>query len=644
MQVVLLISSDASLGESLRGMLGEAAVVPRQPDVERACERLESLRPDVIAYDAGYTLDTSGLARLRAAAGPAVIGVLTSRDDALADAAFLREGASMVLRKPFGEAEARALLDCAGNRANGGAADGVRDDVSQSDVHARALRWLAGGLMEARDEREFCRELLRATDDLLSPVRCGIVLERSGGGSVELASQRGLRPDAIECWEQQHQRRLLRTLSAHPAAAWRGTERRPDVARVMELLDLEAIVPVLRHGEAGAALLLGGPGAGGGYTGGAKELVTMMARMASRRLEECSAIASGRAEGEMLNDALSGAPVGLVVLDARHRIVAANHAAGDLLGMAPADMTGQSVQRLGSRLADLVLSANGHPGGVVRRMRRPAAAGEIEARLSALPDGGRVISLQAVPEMELPAGEAGKQEFWKHVAERMAQEIKNPMVAVNTFAQLLPRKFDSPDFRDTFSRVVQDEVARINRVVETLFQYAEEPRLSRETQDVNVTVREALAAFLPGLSEAKLELDTSLSAEPLSANIDAEAFKRVMAALMQNAADATPEGGKLRVETVRTPAGVEVRVEDGGAGISPAEAKRVFDPFYSTKEQGMGMGLALAEKLIRAHAGAIEIVRPSGGDRQRFIVRLPAAAGAAAGRGAGEDYADDSGH
>jgi len=643
MQVLLLISGDASLGESLRGMLGEAAVVPRQPDVERACERLESLRPDVIAYDAGYTLDTSGLARLRAAAGPAVIGVLTSRDDALADAAFLRAGAAMVLRKPFGENEARALLDCAGSRANGATNDGARDETSQSDVHARALRWLAGGLMEARDEREFCREFLRATDDLLAPVRCGIVLERGGGG-VELASQRGLRPDAVECWEPQHQRRLLRTLSAHPAAAWRGAERRPDVARVMELLDLEAIIPVLRHGEAGAALLLGGPGAGGSYLGGAKELVTMMARMASRRLEEYNVIASERAEGEMLNDALASAPVGLVVLDARHTIVAANRAAGDLLGMVPGEMTGQSVQRLGSRLADLVLSANGHPGGVVRRMRRPAASGEIEARLSALPDGGRVISLQAVPELELPSGEAGKQEFWKHVAERVAQEIKNPMVAVNTFAQLLPRKYDSPDFRDTFSRVVQDEVARINRVVETLFQYAEEPRLSRETQDVNVTVREALAAFMPGLSEAKLELDTSLSAEPLSANIDAEAFKRVMAALMQNAADATPEGGKLRVETVRTPAGVEVRVEDGGAGISPADAKRVFDPFFSTKEQGMGMGLALAEKLIRAHAGAIEVVRPSGSDRQRFIVRLPAAAGAAAGRGPGEDYADDSGH
>ncbi|MBI1318844.1 MAG: hypothetical protein GC168_07825 [Candidatus Hydrogenedens sp.] len=640
MQVVLLVSGDASLGESLRGMLGDAAVVPRQPDVDHACARLQSLRPDAIAYDAGHSLDTSGLARLRAAAGPAPIGVLTSRDDALAEASFLRAGAALVLRKPFGESDARALLENRDSNSLSVAVNGAGAvDHLQPDLYARALRWFAGGLMEAHDEIAFCHEFLRAIDDLVNPLRCGMVLDINGVAT--LAAQRGLRPDVVECWETPHQRRLLATMSIHPAAAWRGNDARPDVVRVMDLLDLEAIIPVLRHGEAGAVLLLGGPGSGSVYPAATRELVTLMARMASRRLEECRAMEHGRLEGALLNEALAEAPVGLIVLDARHTVVASNATARELLDLGPQDAAGLPLQRLGSRLADLVLGMNGHKVSERRRMRRPAASGEIEAQVAVLPDGGRVIALQSAPELELPAEEAGKQEFWRHVAERVAQEIKNPMVAVNTFAQLLPRKYDSADFRETFSRVVQDEVARINRVVETLFRYAEEPRLNCEPQDVNLTVREALDDLVRKLPPEKLDISAALSSEPLSANIDTDAFHRVMEAIMQNAVDATPDGGRVKVETAQTPAGIEIRVEDGGKGIESLDARRVFDPFYSTKEQGMGMGLALAEKLMRAHAGSIDVERTASGAGQRFVVRLPALPAVAAAAG-GMRYANDT--
>ena len=184
------------------------------------------------------------------------VAVLTSRDDTLTEAGFYRAGASYVLHKPFRDEEVNAMLECAGT-----ASPVLRQDNGHSheldtfpdarrvepDVPARALRWLAGSLLEARDQPQFCQELQRALDDLFGPVRAAILLRHRG--QVSIVSQRAMKPEAMDSWDAAHRDRLLWMLDANPAIAFQQTEQRGEVKRCMNLLGVEVIVPLMRFGE-----------------------------------------------------------------------------------------------------------------------------------------------------------------------------------------------------------------------------------------------------------------------------------------------------------------------------------------------------------------------------------------------------------
>ncbi|MFM1921851.1 MAG: hypothetical protein RLZZ303_3485, partial [Candidatus Hydrogenedentota bacterium] len=132
-----------------------------------------------------------------------------------------------------------------------------------------------------------------------------------------------------------------------------------------------------------------------------------------------------------------------------------------------------------------------------------------------------------------------------------------------------------------------------------------------------------------------IKVESRLQEESLSAAIDPAAFRVVMEQLMRNAADAMPAGGRVSVTAQAADKGVEIRVEDTGGGIAREHAAKVFDPFYSSKERGAGLGLTIARKLAEAHSGSLELESPEGGTR--FLLRFPNLA--VSGRGA--PLADD---
>jgi signal transduction histidine kinase len=286
-------------------------------------------------------------------------------------------------------------------------------------------------------------------------------------------------------------------------------------------------------------------------------------------------------------------------------------------------------------------AAAGEAVGEMTLLPRVGNKGMMEARVRQGDGGKWMVSVQASSEPRVRREDAAAAALWEGLASRMAQEIKNPLVAINTFAQLLPRKYDSSDFRSAFSKVVQEEVDRINRVVETLYQFAREPELKLQKLDVKTTVREVVDTFARAVAERGIQFESKLSETPLSASIDADAFKVVLQNLMQNAVDAMPEGGRVSVSAEPAAGGLEIRVEDSGKGIAGDEAGKVFEPFYSSRERGAGLGLAVAKKLVEAHEGTIALEGTAPG--ARFIVRFPTLAGAAKTAGEGQD-ADDTGN
>ncbi|HEU4684659.1 MAG TPA: ATP-binding protein [Nitrospira sp.] len=220
------------------------------------------------------------------------------------------------------------------------------------------------------------------------------------------------------------------------------------------------------------------------------------------------------------------------------------------------------------------------------------------------------------------------------IAGGFAHEIRNPLTSIKTFIQLAPERKDDPDFIREFSRIVLDDVYRIERLIEEILDYARymEPKLTEE--DINDIVSSCLYFIDVKADNRGIKIEKVLAPDVPRLMVDRQQIKQVFLNLFLNAVDAMGErGGILKVATQRIirPEGhawVQVEVEDTGEGISESNLEHIFDPFFTTKHQsgeheGTGLGLTIVHQIIQEHRGEIR-VKSALGKGTTFIVALPA--------------------
>jgi signal transduction histidine kinase len=214
----------------------------------------------------------------------------------------------------------------------------------------------------------------------------------------------------------------------------------------------------------------------------------------------------------------------------------------------------------------------------------------------------------------------------------LAHEIRNPIATIRGALALLeePGTEDPDDIRE----MIQEEVARLNRVVGLFLDYARPSPSLKISQDPGKVLERAVEDARPfaATRTARVVLDAQPGLPPLP--LDAEQLERVVSNLVRNASEAAGPEGTVRVGADvphgadEQPLGLEVTVEDDGAGMDDETLARAFVPFFTTKDQGVGLGLALCERLVRAQGGEIDIrSEPSRGTRVR--VWIPIGTGAA---------------
>jgi signal transduction histidine kinase len=220
------------------------------------------------------------------------------------------------------------------------------------------------------------------------------------------------------------------------------------------------------------------------------------------------------------------------------------------------------------------------------------------------------------------------------IAGGFAHEIRNPLTSIKTFIQLAPERKDDPDFIREFSRIVLDDVYRIERLIEEILDYARymEPKLTEE--DVNDIVSSCLYFMEVKADSRGIKIEKELMSGLPPVMLDRQQIKQVLLNLFLNAMDAMSErGGVLRVRTrpLARPGGrawVQIEIEDTGHGIPAANLEHIFDPFFTTKHEsgeheGTGLGLTIVHQIIEEHHGEIR-VKSVPGSGTTFLVNLPA--------------------
>lgn len=217
---------------------------------------------------------------------------------------------------------------------------------------------------------------------------------------------------------------------------------------------------------------------------------------------------------------------------------------------------------------------------------------------------------------------------WKEVARRMAHEIKNPLTPIKLSAQRIRKRH--PELLeveggvvDECTRIIIEQVDHLQEMVNEFQRFARMPEPHKVPQDLNQVVQDVL--FLYREAHPDLCLVVDLSEDLPQVPIDVEQMKRVLINLLNNALAVIPEkGGRIEVRTAFNRALKVARMEvaDNGPGIPPSHRPRLFEPYFSTKETGIGLGLTIVKSIVMDHGGYVRVLdnEPQG---TRFVIELP---------------------
>jgi signal transduction histidine kinase len=219
------------------------------------------------------------------------------------------------------------------------------------------------------------------------------------------------------------------------------------------------------------------------------------------------------------------------------------------------------------------------------------------------------------------------------IAGGFAHEIRNPLTSIKTFIQLAPERKDDPQFIQEFSKVVLDDVYRIERLIQEILDYARymEPKLTDE--DFNDIVTSCLYFIDVKADSHGIKIEKELASDLPRVMLDRQQIKQVLLNLLLNAMDSMAgTGGRLRVQTRKLvkPGGkvwAHIEIEDTGEGIQDTNIEHIFDPFFTTKHEsgeheGTGLGLTIVHQIIQEHHGEI-LVKSSIGVGTTFFINLP---------------------
>lgn len=211
-----------------------------------------------------------------------------------------------------------------------------------------------------------------------------------------------------------------------------------------------------------------------------------------------------------------------------------------------------------------------------------------------------------------------------HLASSLAHEIRNPLTAMKWLIDGALQSYPREELRLDDLKVLQGEIARMGRTVQSMLDFVRPARPQRCVVDLRETVHQALELVRARKRQLGVTCALDLPSTPALAQVDPSQMKSVLVNLLLNALDAMPRGGAMTVRLSRpTPGELELVVADTGAGIAPEVLERLFHPFMTTKATGTGLGLSVSKRFVEEHGGRLTADNQPGGGAC-FRVLLPA--------------------
>jgi PAS domain S-box-containing protein len=412
--------------------------------------------------------------------------------------------------------------------------------------------------------------------------------------------------------------------------------------RTLDMFGAEAIVPLYARGAIIGWVFFGHRVTGQLFDDHDLEGLTMLAEHVSTILENALLYEEATVQKTLAETLLKSIPPGIVAVDVDATVRWFNPPAERILGLSGTDALNKPVEAVGHKLAALLretLESKTPPPPqqwIDNNTRRSLSIETRQIADNGSPLGAVAVIQDLTVQEDLREKQAllDRATFWSDLAASMSHEIRNPLVAIKTFAQLLPERFDDADFRKEFNKIVVHEIDRLDKIITQINNFAHPPELVFKSIDVRSPVKKGveIARSRYGFN-GKVELETSLPGNLPQVLGDETALAEVFAHLLANAAEASADRSKPRIilsaKPVRDgqhPAAVVVTVRDNGTGIAPDIKEKIFSPFCTTKPRGMGLGLPIVKRTVFDHHGRVEVDSTSKGTQVSIL--LPTTSGA----------------
>ena len=415
----------------------------------------------------------------------------------------------------------------------------------------------------------------------------------------------------------------------------------PQLQRVMRQLDslqIALAMGIFARDHLAGVLLLGARKSGriyGATEQGALQVLCGQLAVAIENAELFTEVQNAKIYNETLLENLTS---GVIAAGTDERVTVFNNEAGQITGLNAQEIV--DLAALPLELAEpLITTLRTGESQENREIALRVGTGDVIIRASTSIFHGQdrqvmgalmvLTNITAIKRLELQIRRSDRLASLGTLSAGMAHEIKNPLVSLKTFAQLLPERYQDSDFRDTFSNLIGHEIDRIDSLVNQLLRFARPAKPILKPLHAHEILEKALTLVGHRLYQKDIKLNRSWRADTDTIHGDADQLEQVFLNFFLNAMDAMKTHGELSVKTeIRSDEqwvsaltymngessgnseareAFRITIRDSGEGIRSEDIPHVFDPFFTTKDYGTGLGLSVVHGIIQEHGGQIEV-------------------------------------
>ncbi len=402
----------------------------------------------------------------------------------------------------------------------------------------------------------------------------------------------------------------------------------------MSEMGIEAMAGIRSKGELTGAILLGARASGSIYGSIEQAVLTGLCDQLAVALENAklyTEVRNSRIYNDLLLDYLVN---GVIATDMQRKITVCNREAARILREHPHQLQRRHISALPQTLFEILDQTFAReteirdqqvvlPGNEATEETPLNVGSTLFRGHTGAPLGALLVfnDLTAVRKLELQIRRTDRLASLGTLSAGMAHEIKNPLVTVKTFTQLLPERFDDKEFRDSFTELVGNEIKRIDTLVNQLLHFTRPAKPTLRTVRVHSLIQNTLKLVGHAMKQKRITVKTCLDAPRDTILGDADLLVQALVNFLFNAIESMGSDGMITLCTrsgVDTPPGhaaevqtgrehLLVTVADTGPGIPAEHLQHVFDPFYTTKAGGTGLGLSVAHEIVQKHNGSVDV-------------------------------------